>query len=87
MIRRHLHTFQVCGGAVHALELLLPRSRDALNPKLSAHLVRACPGKALAVSERRRARGLHLPSEPSTALGRAPEVGTTVNRVPLILDP
>ena len=33
MIRRHFHTLQVCGGAVHALELLLPRSRDALNPK------------------------------------------------------
>ena len=46
------------------------------DPKLSAHLVRAWPGKALAVSKRRRARGLHLPSEPSTALGRAFTRGT-----------
>ena len=33
MICRHLHTLQVCGGAIHALDLLLPRKRDALNPK------------------------------------------------------
>jgi len=38
--------------------------------------VRACPGKALAVSQRRRARGLHLPPEPSTTLGRAFTRGT-----------
>ena len=33
MICRHLHTLQVCGGAIHALDLLLLRGRDALNPK------------------------------------------------------
>ena len=33
MICRHLHTLQVCGGAIHALDLLLPRGQDALNPK------------------------------------------------------
>ena len=33
MICRHLHTLQVCGGAIHALDLLLPRGQDTLNPK------------------------------------------------------
>ena len=52
-----------------------------------AHLVRALPALGIADSKRRRARGLHLPSEPSITLGRAPEVGTTVKELPLILDP
>jgi len=52
-----------------------------------AHLVRALPALGIADSKRRRARGFHLPSEPSITLGRAPEVGTTVKELPLILDP
>ena len=38
--------------------------------------MRLCTGQAFAASERRRARGLHLPSEPGTALGSAFTKGT-----------
>ena len=51
-------------------------SNRLVDPKLKAHLVRLCTGQAFAASERRRARGLHLPSEPGTALGSAFTRGT-----------